>query len=76
MSLLSFLTKTELPKEHDALVGREEKIFEPSSHFVNKNIYPINSSIFEKVYFGMGCCLLYTSPSPRDRYISRMPSSA
>ena len=53
MSLLSFLTKTELPKEHDALVGREEKIFEPSSHFVNKNIYPINSSIFEKVYFGM-----------------------
>ena len=26
-----------------------------------------------------GCfnaCLLYTSPSPRDRYISRMPSSA
>ena len=55
MSLLSFLTKTELPKEHDALVGREEKIFEPSSHFVNKNIYPINSSIFEKVYFGMGC---------------------
>ena len=28
---------------------------------------------------GMGqsqVCLLYTSPSPRDRYISRMPSSA
>ena len=23
-----------------------------------------------------GFCLLYTSPSPRDRYISRMPSSA
>ena len=23
-----------------------------------------------------GVCLLYTSPSPRDRYISRMPSSA
>ena len=55
MSLLSFLTKTELPKEQDALVGREEKIFEPSSHFVNKNIYPIDSSILEKVYFGMGC---------------------
>ena len=55
MSLLSFLTKTELPKEHDALVGREEKIFEPLSHYVNKNTYPIESSIFEKVYFGMGC---------------------
>ena len=25
---------------------------------------------------GISSCLLYTSPSPRDRYISRMPSSA
>ena len=25
---------------------------------------------------GMGTCLLYTSPSPRDRTRSRMPSSA
>ena len=25
---------------------------------------------------GNGCCLLYTSPSPRDRTRSRMPSSA
>ena len=25
---------------------------------------------------GMGSCLLYTSPSPRDRIASRMPSSA
>ena len=25
---------------------------------------------------GLGCCLLYTSPSPRDRSLSRMPSSA
>ena len=47
MSLLSFLTKTELPKEHDALVGREEKIFEPTTHYVNKNEYPIEDSIFE-----------------------------
>ena len=23
-----------------------------------------------------GCCLLYTSPSPRDGLLSRMPSSA
>ena len=25
---------------------------------------------------GSRCCLLYTSPSPRDRSLSRMPSSA
>ena len=27
-------------------------------------------------YEGRPCCLLYTSPSPRDRSVSRMPSSA
>ena len=26
--------------------------------------------------FGEGICLLYTSPSPRDGLLSRMPSSA
>ena len=55
MSLLSFLTKTELPKEQDALAGREEIIFEPRIHYVNKNEYTVNTSDFEKVYFGMGC---------------------
>ena len=28
------------------------------------------------VVFGLGPCLLYTSPSPRDAHESRMPSSA
>ena len=27
-------------------------------------------------YLGFSTCLLYTSPSPRDRSLSRMPSSA
>ena len=27
-------------------------------------------------YVAANCCLLYTSPSPRDRQKSRMPSSA
>ena len=33
---------------------------------------------YEEVYAGSfyGTCLLYTSPSPRDRQKSRMPSSA
>ena len=30
----------------------------------------------ELVAMRMGTCLLYTSPSPRDRSLSRMPSSA
>ena len=32
---------------------------------------PLNKTIYEVIY-----CLLYTSPSPRDRQKSRMPSSA
>ena len=28
------------------------------------------------IYTGENCCLLYTSPSPRDATLSRMPSSA
>ena len=31
------------------------------------------------LFYGLGmylCCLLYTSPSPRDGLLSRMPSSA
>ena len=32
---------------------------------------------FPAMFYGMyNICLLYTSPSPRDRFLSRMPSSA
>ena len=40
-----------------------DKIFETGRQFVDG-------------VSGSRPCLLYTSPSPRDRYISRMPSSA
>ena len=36
-----------------------------------------NSAIQEKINsFDIKACLLYTSPSPRDNRVSRMPSSA
>ena len=47
-----------------------------------KTMYIIGLVMFALVYFGMSMqteswvCLLYTSPSPRDRTRSRMPSSA
>ena len=44
-------------------------------HDINKNFFGFNlfsASDFDFVNF----CLLYTSPSPRDRQKSRMPSSA
>ena len=42
--------------------------------FMRKNIKGVQ---FERWNHAHGCsCLLYTSPSPRDRQKSRMPSSA
>src|SRR5680860_445048 len=38
-----------------------------------KNRY---KSVKKRVVLGVDCCLLYTSPSPRDGLLSRMPSSA
>ena len=31
---------------------------------------------YDAIFLAMGTCLLYTSPSPRDATLSRMPSSA
>ena len=36
----------------------------------------LNTNLLKKVRAEVGDCLLYTSPSPRDRTRSRMPSSA
>ena len=39
--------------------------------------WPSDSAIATEPYDGRDkCCLLYTSPSPRDAHESRMPSSA
>ena len=40
------------------------------------NNIDINVSIAKSSPIGVDTCLLYTSPSPRDRLLSRMPSSA
>ena len=42
------------------------------SNMIGKQVLDSNSVKGNQVYF----CLLYTSPSPRDRSVSRMPSSA
>ena len=44
-----------------------------------RHVSPFFDKLRKKVIKRLGenlCCLLYTSPSPRDRQKSRMPSSA
>ena len=46
------------------------------SDIVDKNTLVTADDISEKYSADWSGCLLYTSPSPRDRTRSRMPSSA
>ena len=53
----------------------------PAAHGVLRLILQLDGEIVEKAdpHIGLlhrGTCLLYTSPSPRDTALSRMPSSA
>ena len=40
------------------------------------NILSLAGEAIKGVIIDYNCCLLYTSPSPRDATLSRMPSSA
>ena len=52
-----------------------DKIKEELSYNRN-NVFPYIQKECEHVHNHVGVCLLYTSPSPRDGLLSRMPSSA
>ena len=50
-----------------------------SGNTQDANAIPIEKKDADKAFDAatcIGCCLLYTSPSPRDATLSRMPSSA
>ena len=59
------------PKEERIISGFEEiqKFIEDNGRLPE---HGEDKDIFERLY----ACLLYTSPSPRDATLSRMPSSA
>ena len=60
--------------------GLDEKIIEYISDKKSEPKWMLEKRMLAyKVWMNMkepNCCLLYTSPSPRDRQKSRMPSSA
>ena len=53
----------------DEMVGQVVDIYKVNTQHTKDNIYGESTT----KYFN---CLLYTSPSPRDGLLSRMPSSA
>ena len=50
------------------------KLVNSKEFFLTKTI--VNKNNLVTVCQEANCCLLYTSPSPRDGLLSRMPSSA
>ena len=46
----------------------------PAAHGVLRLLLDLDGEVVERA--DPHICLLYTSPSPRDRVLSRMPSSA
>ena len=58
-------------------VGIGEAGCSPSAHSMLADLYPAKERATALGIYSLGIpCLLYTSPSPRDRQKSRMPSSA
>ena len=49
---------------------------QPRLHSADYYFFPLYSAVFDQRSLYLRPCLLYTSPSPRDGLLSRMPSSA
>ena len=78
-----FLVHPDQSEQVPAMVERYRGIIETSGGTVHRVedwgrrqlAYPINK-VYKAHYILLNICLLYTSPSPRDGLLSRMPSSA
>ena len=63
----------------DVVPGGRAALEDPLKRFdgsVLVDIFQIAETVTKDPAIGFRCCLLYTSPSPRDATLSRMPSSA
>ena len=68
--------KGALGKLKDAILPDAEEQAAIVSTFVRLGVLVWSGGILTLNYVAIPGCLLYTSPSPRDRQKSRMPSSA
>ena len=53
-----------------------KELFSLAESLRSEDVVTINGSVNKRLEGTINNCLLYTSPSPRDRTRSRMPSSA
>ena len=58
------------------LSEEQSAIQDMARNFATEKLAPHAKQWDEDKHFPVDTCLLYTSPSPRDRTRSRMPSSA
>ena len=58
--------------EGNSMAGRMASLIDPATEKAGANAIKVIDSHTVQ----LNCCLLYTSPSPRDATLSRMPSSA
>ena len=83
-----FNDETSMDNHYQKKINKENTAQLAIEEFENMVLHLKNSDVDVHVYndddmyktpdsvFPNNCCLLYTSPSPRDRQKSRMPSSA
>ena len=57
----------------NSLAAQESRVLEPKNTVLSVNPFGLMLDLFNAE---IERCLLYTSPSPRDGLLSRMPSSA
>ena len=70
----SYTTKKNILKDKRNFMSHIENIVEQAKQDLNQIFNKLNT--YEDKYMMSIACLLYTSPSPRDGLLSRMPSSA
>ena len=74
------LFKSNINRANDFSISFEDFHLDFSKNMISKNVMGLLLNLAEECHLkkAIQCqfCLLYTSPSPRDRQKSRMPSSA